>query len=582
MATPWPAPNDPMDHGPRGTRPWRKRFGLAKYVAYTQARQAEQDAAAPEALKVRQDTKAAFDRLMAKVEASADLVRLGADHAGRERFTTRDMLETELRMEGAAGRLVDRAAHRVDGRIRGAVPGLEGLGAEQRAAFEHVMADDDLSLVVGFAGTGKSRMLGLAREAWEAAGYRVRGAALSGVAAESLQTDAGIRSRTLHSLLHQLGTVEERAEALAAVDQQLATLPATDGPPDNRKRGPHRERHYLLVKRANLATELETATLTSRDVIVVDEAAMVGSHQMADLLGRAEKAGAKVVLVGDHEQLQAVDAGAAFRALRDRHGAREITEVRRQAGEERQWMRDATQEFGRARTTDALGRYRDAGMTHRAGSRDQAKAELVAGWTAARHETAGRSQIILAYTRADVADLNTLARAAYREEGRLGEDITLKTALGETAFAEGDRLYFTKNDTRLMVKNGSLGSVEKIDGGRVTVALDGGRSVEFDIKDYDHITYGYAATVHKSQGVTVDRAHVLASRYMDRHAGLCRDDPPPRTGGPLLCRRRVQDVRHHGAADVPERQQGHDTRLRAAGGDRYCDSQPAGCSQGVL
>jgi Ti-type conjugative transfer relaxase TraA len=267
-----------------------------------------------------------------------------------------------------------------------------------------------------------------------------------------------------------------------------------------------------------MAHDLEAARLTSRDVIVIDEAAMVGSRQMQRLLSAASQAGAKVILVGDHEQLQAVDAGAAFRALREAHGAQEITEVRRQAGEERQWMRDATQEFGRAETAPALARYRDAGMTHQAVTRDVAKADLVSGWTAARRENEQHTQIILAYTRADVAELNRLARAAYREEGRLGDDTVLKTGQGDKPFAAGDRLYFTRNDTRLGVKNGTLGTIAAIDGNQLKVTLDNGRSVGFDVQNYGHIAHGYAATVHKSQGVTVDRAHILASRYMDRHA----------------------------------------------------------------
>ncbi len=490
------------------------RIGLARYVSYVQGRQAERDAADPDIRETRLRSRHAFDTLMAEVEGSPELIRLGPDRVGRERFTSRDMLGTELQMQGAGGRLAAASSHAVPEKLRDAVPGLDMLGKEQRAALDHVTAPAGLSLVVGFAGTGKSRTLGLAREAWEASGYRVRGAALSGIAAESLQNDAGIESRTLHSLLHQLETVEGREAALRAVGTQIEALSAIR----NGNRGHRKELAYARAKHRNMAHDLEACRLTARDVIVIDEAAMVGSRQMERLLSAASQAGAKVVLVGDHEQLQAIDAGAAFRALRNAHGAVEITEVRRQAGDQRQWMRDATAEFGRARTSEALARYHHADMVHGAGTRDEAKANLVITWTAARQETPERSQIILAYTRADVAELNQLAREAYLKEGRLGADVTLKTAQGDKAFAAGDRLYFTRNDTRLTVRNGSLGTVEAIEGGRVAVRLDNGRTVKFDVADYGHIAHGYAATVHKSQGVTVDRAYVLASRYMDRHA----------------------------------------------------------------
>jgi len=103
-------------------------------------------------------------------------------------------------------------------------------------------------------------------------------------------------------------------------------------------------------------------------VLVVDEAGMVGSRQMERVFSAAQQAGAKVVLVGDPEQLQAIEAGAAFRALAERHGAAEIGAVRRQREE---WQRDATRELATARTGVALERYEAAGMvqghaTHRA------------------------------------------------------------------------------------------------------------------------------------------------------------------------------------------------------------------------
>ena len=183
------------------------------------------------------------------------------------------------------------------------------LGDEQRAAYQHVTSGSDLALVVGYAGTGKSAMLGVTRAAWEAEGYTVRGAALSGIAAEGLEGGSGIASRTLAGL-------------------EFAWKDGRD-------------------------------QLTSRDVLVVDEAGLVGSRQMARVLSAAEAAGAKVVLVGDAEQLQAIEAGAAFRALAERHGAAEISEVRRQRTE---WQRSATRELATARTEGALDRYEAAGM----------------------------------------------------------------------------------------------------------------------------------------------------------------------------------------------------------------------------
>jgi Ti-type conjugative transfer relaxase TraA len=431
-----------------------------------------------------------FAAVLAKVEASPEVVRLGQDGRGRERLTTREMLAVERRMEEAGAALARSPLHRVervvaDRALRSAELRRMRLGDEQRAAVRHVMEGGDLALVVGYAGTGKSAMLGVARRAWESAGYRVRGAALSGIAAEGLEAGSGIRSRTLASL--EWGWTQGRAED----------------------------------------------RLSARDVLVVDEAGMVGSRQMERVLSQAREAGAKVVLVGDPEQLQAIEAGAAFRALAERHGAAEIAEVRRQ-GEG--WQRDATRELATGRTEVALGRYERAGMVWGHATQDEARAALVAGWAAARQESPNQSQVMLAHTRSDVAALNGLARERLRAAGELGREHEVQTEHGTRSLAAGDRVMFTRNERGLgagpggqggmAVKNGTLGTVLAVEarGERLTVALDGaggaagqGAAVTFYLRDYGHLEQGYAATVHKAQGVTVALAHVLAGPGMDRH-----------------------------------------------------------------
>jgi hypothetical protein len=235
-----------------------------------------------------------------------------------------------------------------------------------------------------------------------------------------------------------------------------------------------------------------------------------------------------VVLVGDPEQLQAIEAGAAFRAIAERVGAAEITEVRRQR---EAWQQQATRELATGRTEAALARYEAAGMVQGHATLDAAKTAIVAGWDAARQEQPDARQIMLAYRRDDVRDLNARARTVRQAAGELGDDYRVQTERGAREFAAGDRVYFLRNERSLGVKNGTLGTVVRIEGhvpgegDRLVVRLDDGRPVGFDVKDYAHIDHGYAATVHKSQGVTVDRTHVLASSHMDRHAayvGLSR------------------------------------------------------------
>jgi Ti-type conjugative transfer relaxase TraA len=438
-----------------------------------------------------------YARALSAVKTSPELVALGVDGRGRERFSTREMIEVEQRLERSAEHMAGRGGHAVSpaaldralaaGERRGLV-----IGGDQRDALEHITRSGDLSMVVGYAGTGKSAMLGVARDGWEVAGYQVRGAALSGIAAESLEAGSGIGSRTIASLEHSWAQGRDE--------------------------------------------------LTSRDVLVIDEAGMIGSRQMERVLAHAEKAGAKVVLVGDPEQLQAIEAGAAFRSLTERHGAAEITQIRRQ---QEDWQRQATRELATGRTGEALERYEAAGMVHGHETREAARIALVDGWDGVRQTRPDASQVMLAHTRADVAELNQLARGRMRGAGELAEDQVLATERGERAFAAGDRLMFLRNERSMGVKNGSLATVERIEESSLTVRLDGDRrEVRFDLKDYAHIDHGYASTIHKSQGVTVDHAHVLATDGLDRHAAYVG-----------MSRHRETLAVHYGADDFKDRDQ---------------------------
>ncbi|UYV15942.1 Ti-type conjugative transfer relaxase TraA [Porphyrobacter sp. ULC335] len=415
------------------------------------------------------DGKDQFDAVMSAVRNAPDLVALGKDGRGEERFTSRQMIDTEQRLQRASELMAERRQHAVNERgrdmalVRGAERGLV-LTGEQRAAFEHVTGERGLSVVVGYAGTGKSAMLGVAHEAWESAGYNVRGAALSGIAAEGLENGSGIASRTIASLEHQWSEGRE--------------------------------------------------LLTSRDVLVIDEAGMVGTRQMERVLAHAAGAGAKVVLVGDPQQLQAIEAGAAFRAIHERHGGVEITEVRRQRED---WQRDATRQLATGRTGLAIAAYDERGMVHAADTRDAARGELIERWDRERQASLSDKQIILTHTNDEVRALNEAARERLRDAAELGDDVAISTERGQRQFASGDRIMFLRNDRELGVKNGTLGTVEHVTPQRMTVRVDDGRSLAFDLKDYSHVDHGYAATIHKAQGMTVDRAHVLASPGMDSH-----------------------------------------------------------------
>lgn len=450
-----------------------------------------------------------FQNAFASVMASPALVELQAERIDAEtgevsnaRYSTQDMIDLELGMARSAERLhqahshgvdpchVERAMERQDRSLRRSSGGMlaasdpsAGLSDEQRHAIEHITGPERIAAVVGFAGAGKSTMLAAAREAWEAQGYQVHGAALSGKAAEGLEESSGIESRTLASWTYSWDHGRD------------------------------------LIGRG--------------DVFVIDEAGMVGSRQLARFIGEAEERGAKIVLVGDHEQLQAIGAGAPFRAIAEHIGHVELSGIRRQRHD---WQRQASVAFATHKTAEGLAAYRDHGDILFAESREEAMAQIVRDYVADSEKRADGTRVAMAHRRADVRALNAAIRSELqnrqklergqelsdgvdRGDGEAGRELTFQTNNGKRAFAAGDRIIFLENNRDLRVKNGMLGTIEHVEPGKIIARLDGrgGDSVSIPTDSYQAIDHGYATTIHKNQGATVDRAFVLASNTMDRH-----------------------------------------------------------------
>jgi Ti-type conjugative transfer relaxase TraA len=398
------------------------------------------------------------------------------DRRGVARFATRTMIETEVEMARAARSLARRTTF--DATI--VPPG--SLSVEQQIAYLHATQGPDLVAIAGVAGAGKTTTLAAIAGAFGKCGHRVRGAALAGVAARQLRTEAGIPATTLASLLHGW----------------------------DRKDASGRPAPISLLERG--------------DVLILDEAGMIGSKDMRRVLVEAEKANAKVIIVGDARQLQAIEAGAAFRALVDTHGAANLTDVRRQSDD---WQRHASTLLSTHNIPDALALYRRHDRVHGARTTDDAINHLVAEYMADRQT--GQSQLVLAHYRADVQTLNERIRSALRGQGLIGDDVRVpireqvRSETGEVLqraayarFAKGDRILFGRNDRTLGVDNGSRGTVLDVtDNGAFAVALADGRRIDFAARDYPDIALGYAMTVHKAQGATFDRTYVLASARMD-------------------------------------------------------------------
>lgn len=419
------------------------------------------------------DDVGAFNHLLACIMQNPDVLRLEGERIGfasgiREpaKYTTRELIRLEAEMANRAVWLASRSSHGVREKVlTRAFERHVRLSEEQRVAIAHIAGEGRLAAVVGRAGAGKTTMMKAAREVWETAGYRVVGAALAGKAAEGLEKEAGIASRTLASW-------------------ELAWSKGRDA-------------------------------INDRTVFVLDEAGMVSSRQMALFVETVVKTGAKLVLVGDPDQLQPIEAGAAFRAIVERTGYAELETIYRQR---EQWMRDASLDLARANVEAALKLYADHGKLEPRTFKADAVAALIEDWN--RDYDPTTSTLILAHLRRDVRALNGMARAKLIERGLVEEGHAFRTEDGVRHFAAGDQIVFLKNEGSLGVKNGMIGHVVEARAGWFAAMVGEGdhrRCVKVDQRFYAHVDHGYATTIHKSQGSTVDRVKVLATLSLDRH-----------------------------------------------------------------
>jgi conjugative relaxase-like TrwC/TraI family protein len=411
--------------------------------------------ASPHVVALRPDQTAAVIR-----RDDGTIIPTGAEDAC---WTTPELLDLEARMIISA-----QARRHIEAGIATQVAvdvavSERGLTPEQEQMVRSVCASGHgIEIVEGVAGAGKTYALAAARQAWEASGYQVIGCSLAARAARNLQDDAGIPSATLDRLIGDL---------------------------DRNRRA-----------------------LDERTVVVVDESAMVGTRKLTRLLDHAEAARSKVVLVGDSCQLPEIDAGGAFRGLRARLGASHLTDNRRQT---EPWERRALADLRHGGPSGALDTYDTHQRVHQAASDAEAREQLVAAWLDTRRD--GSESLMIAGRLRDVDDLNRRARHALQAERPLGPDEIL---LAGRLYVTGDEVLTLRNDYDLGVLNGTRATIEHVDlhGETVRLRADGGARVDlpFRYAEAGHLTHGYATTIHKAQGLTVDHCYVLADETTSR------------------------------------------------------------------
>lgn len=398
------------------------------------------------------------------------------------RYTTRDVLADEMGLLRSAQKLADDRSHGLqDVRIEQTAAAFT-LKPEQAQALAHLTGAEGFAIFWGEAGTGKSHTLKAVRSAYEAEGANVVGLAPTHKV-KDLMREGGFQANTTNTIASELKGIEEGRCAW-----------------------------------------------TKKTVVVVDEAAMVSTENLAKLAAAAQQAGAKLIIAGDDAQLASIERGGMFETLRQRHGAAILEDVQRVKDLD---QKAAFNAMHKGEFREALETFDKRGGIHWAEKQTDALREMAQVYTADTAADPTKRRFMLAFTNAEVGALNDYAREVHKRRGDLGEDVTLKTAHGEAVFAEGDRIQFSGNGygkkaINAGFSNGKFGTITAIEfegdfmTPRVTVALDTAsrekpQEVSFVVGadgkagEFDRFMHGYAGTIHKGQGDTLDQLYACHS-----------------------------------------------------------------------
>lgn len=424
----------------------------------------------------------AVQQVAGEVDADRPVVPELLLEDGRSAYTdpagTRYALQGQLVTEHALRRAaVRRGAPAVEDAERLVQDTGIVLSPDQQHALVGILGSGAVvETLVGPAGTGKSTVIGALARIWSspATWNATRAPRVFGLAASQVATDV-LRDEGLDAL---------------NVTRWLATQDRLAG--------------------SGTSGDDETWRLGDGDLVVIDEAAMLPTADLAVIHGRADEAGAKLLLTGDHRQLAAVGAGGGM-ALLAEAGGHELTHVHRFSAD---WEGPASLKL---RDGDASGLtdYRKRGRLLDAGTPEQARSSAARAWLA--DTLTGRDSVLVVGSNEDAARLSAEIRTELIRLGRVAEDGVPLGRDGTTA-GVGDLVQARRNAWELAGWEGNRRAPVNRETYRVAaVRADGGLVVEDgrgrltlprSYVDAD-LTLGYAGTAHSTQGRTVDTSHVV-------------------------------------------------------------------------
>lgn len=426
-------------------------------------------------------------------QKSSELKHLGKDKLNRDKFSTASMMAVEKRVYDVIKGRSNEGKHVVSDKvldrvIREKFPTIE---PEQRAALEAAtQSRAGVTIIQGVAGAGKSYTMKAARAVYEDQAHRVQGISPTNKAARELSNSTGgMDCNSIESFLSRL------------------------------KNG--------------------SMKLSSKDVLIIDEAGMAGSRRFETLMQKAKSANAKVILLGDAKQIQPIEAGQIFGEMHRRFGKEELRKVVRQSDKEEGAALLLLRDGKNRKDFDASVDYLISKDRFFLGKDSETTIKrLVSDMQEYQKANPDKEALIVASRNETVDRINYLVREDLKASGKLGPSVEFDLGKkGKIELSVNERIVFTENLKKNGVYNSDIAKISRIDGTIITAIRSDKKEIVFDLKSFHGIAHGYAVTAHKSQSTTVDRAFVYADgSFMDKekvYVALTRG----RHGNMLYCDR---------------------------------------------
>jgi Ti-type conjugative transfer relaxase TraA len=408
----------------------------------------------------------------------SELVKLYDRESGSETgfFTTKGVLIEQRKLERISSKMKERKSISLNSTSSKEVKEYSSLTNEQKRVFSNVVSDGDLSLIQGYAGTGKSYLLKALESAYLKSGYKVRSFGPDNATVKVLE-EKGLRSvSTVHGFLFSL------------------------------------HHGFKSVSR-------------NKEVWLVDEATKLGSDAFSEFLTVAGRSQVKLVLSGDELQIPSISRGRVFKDFGATYGLKTLSDIQRQEGE---IEREIALHFSKGEVSLALEKMERSGGIRWLPTLEASMESLVKEWGIDRVTKPNDSQKIVVSSNKELAVINELCRGVKRTLGEIkGQEICCETAgFGKVFLSKGDLIEFRENNKELGVRKGDLAQVSSVSESNIEGILCNEKErFCFNPKEFGGFHLGYAKTYYRVQGDTVDRSYVLFAPQIDKeqmYVGMTR------------------------------------------------------------